>query len=199
MRELFKLTAAGLVVALAAAPAVAQTNTRPQNQQQAPRDQYKSGGSTAGTGAQSPNQQGSSSTGNPSGVTDNSNTTGSGTTGSGSSGTMGSGTTGSGSGTTGTMSRDSGSSSGTMSRDNASSPGMMRGQKAGKANVRQVQEALKAQGHDPGPIDGMMGPQTQQALRDYQRSQNLTETGRLDQQTAEKLGVGGSMSQGQSR
>ena len=41
----------------------------------------------------------------------------------------------------------------------------MHGSKASKANVRQVQEALKAQGHDPGPIDGVMGPQTQQALR----------------------------------
>ncbi len=57
----------------------------------------------------------------------------------------------------------------------------------GRTQVRQVQEALKAQGHDPGAIDGVMGPQTQEALRAYQRSQNLTETGRLDAQTTEKL------------
>lgn len=70
--------------------------------------------------------------------------------------------------------------------------GTMRGKhahKAGKAQVRQAQEALKAQGHDPGPIDGMMGRQTQDAIRAYQRSQNLTETGRLDAETANKLGV----------
>ncbi len=68
------------------------------------------------------------------------------------------------------------------------------GNKADKSKVRQVQEALKAQGHDPGPIDGVMGPQTQEAIRAYQRSQNLTETGRLDAQTTEKLGIGSGMS-----
>ena len=57
--------------------------------------------------------------------------------------------------------------------------------------VRRVQQALKAQGHEPGPIDGVMGPQTQEALRAYQKAQNLTETGMLDPQTFEKLGVGG--------
>lgn len=62
---------------------------------------------------------------------------------------------------------------------------------AGPAQVRRVQEALKAQGHDPGPVDGVMGPQTQEALRAYQKAQNLTETGMLDPQTFEKLGVGG--------
>jgi hypothetical protein len=66
---------------------------------------------------------------------------------------------------------------------------------AGKANVRQAQEALKAQGQDPGPIDGVMGPKTQEALRAYQRSQNLTETGRLDSETAQKLGISGTGNQ----
>ena len=68
-----------------------------------------------------------------------------------------------------------------------------RDKSAGNSQVRQVQEALKAQGHDPGPIDGVMGPQTQQAIREYQKSQNLSETGRIDAQTAQKLGVGGGM------
>jgi peptidoglycan hydrolase-like protein with peptidoglycan-binding domain len=88
----------------------------------------------------------------------------------------------------------SGSSSG--SAQDSSSQG--KGQKASNSQVREVQEALKAQGHDPGPIDGVMGPQTQQAIREYQRSQNLSETGRLDAQTAQKLGVGGGMSGGGS-
>jgi len=64
------------------------------------------------------------------------------------------------------------------------------GQKAGKSPVREVQEALKAQGQDPGPIDGVMGPKTQEAIRAFQRSQNLTETGRLDEETSQKLGIG---------
>jgi putative peptidoglycan binding protein len=94
------------------------------------------------------------------------------------------------------MMRDSAGTSGTMSGDTERGT---RGHKAGKAGVKQVQEALKAQGHDPGPIDGVMGPQTQEALRAYQRSQNLTETGRLDPETSEKLGVTGGMTRPQTR
>jgi peptidoglycan hydrolase-like protein with peptidoglycan-binding domain len=58
-----------------------------------------------------------------------------------------------------------------------------------QSQIRRVQEALKTEGHDPGPIDGMMGPKTQEALRQYQRQENLKETGRLDQDTMSKLGV----------
>lgn len=65
-----------------------------------------------------------------------------------------------------------------------------RGAKQGDASrIRRVQEALKAEGHDPGPIDGVMGPKTQEALRQYQKDQNLRQTGRLDQETMSKLGV----------
>jgi len=55
--------------------------------------------------------------------------------------------------------------------------------------VRAMQEALKTKGFDPGPIDGVHGPQTTQAVRDYQKSENLTVTGRGDAATLEKLGV----------
>jgi peptidoglycan hydrolase-like protein with peptidoglycan-binding domain len=55
--------------------------------------------------------------------------------------------------------------------------------------VKQVQQALKKEGHDPGPVDGVMGQKTQQALRDFQKSKNLEATGRLDDQTADALGV----------
>jgi peptidoglycan hydrolase-like protein with peptidoglycan-binding domain len=34
-------------------------------------------------------------------------------------------------------------------------------------HVREVQLALLAAGHDPGPIDGIMGPRTKAALRQY--------------------------------
>ncbi|HKZ07286.1 MAG TPA: peptidoglycan-binding domain-containing protein [Methylomirabilota bacterium] len=84
------------------------------------------------------------------------------------------------------------STQGAGSAQDSSSQG--KGHQASNSQVRQAQEALKSQGHDPGPIDGVMGPQTQQAIREYQRSQNLSETGRLDAQTAQKLGVGGGMS-----
>ena len=58
------------------------------------------------------------------------------------------------------------------------------------AEVRRLQEQLRSQGHDPGAIDGVMGPETQDALRAFQRRNGLSETGRLDTQTAEKLGLG---------
>jgi hypothetical protein len=59
----------------------------------------------------------------------------------------------------------------------------------GHNDIKQVQEALKKEGHDPGPIDGVIGQKTQQALRDFQKSKNLKATGRLDDQTANALGV----------
>jgi peptidoglycan hydrolase-like protein with peptidoglycan-binding domain len=55
--------------------------------------------------------------------------------------------------------------------------------------VKNVQKALQDKGLDPGPIDGIMGPKTQAALRNYQKDQKLPETGRLDEQTRQKLGV----------
>ena len=56
-------------------------------------------------------------------------------------------------------------------------------------DVRSVQEALKGKGHDPGPIDGVIGPRTQQALRAFQRKQNIQTSGQLDSSTASALGV----------
>jgi len=58
-----------------------------------------------------------------------------------------------------------------------------------REDVKSVQEALKGKGHNPGPIDGVMGPQTQQALRAFQRSQNIQQSGQLDSSTASALGV----------
>ena len=65
-----------------------------------------------------------------------------------------------------------------------------RGAKQGDmSRIRRAQEALKSEGHDPGPVDGRMGPKTQDALRHFQKQENLRETGRLDQETMSKLGV----------
>jgi Putative peptidoglycan binding domain len=55
--------------------------------------------------------------------------------------------------------------------------------------IRSAQKALKARGHDPGGITGRLDAQTQDALRDFQKSQNLPATGVLDDKTAAKLGV----------
>ena len=55
-------------------------------------------------------------------------------------------------------------------------------------DVRKAQTALKAKGLNPGE-DGRMDAKTQQALREFQKSNNLPMTGVLDDKTAEKLGV----------
>ena len=60
---------------------------------------------------------------------------------------------------------------------------------AGPEQVKAVQKALQDKGMDPGPIDGIMGPKTTAALKAFQKDQKLAESGRLDDQTREKLGV----------
>lgn len=61
--------------------------------------------------------------------------------------------------------------------------------KISQSDMRKVEEALKAKGYDPGPINGQMDAQTQQALRDYQSRNKLPVTGAVDQGTADSLGV----------
>jgi peptidoglycan hydrolase-like protein with peptidoglycan-binding domain len=58
---------------------------------------------------------------------------------------------------------------------------------AANADIKKAQEALKQNGHDPGLIDGVIGPQTSAALRAYQKDQGLSPTGRLDDDTQAKL------------
>jgi hyperosmotically inducible protein len=59
---------------------------------------------------------------------------------------------------------------------------------AGAPNqVRAMQDALKERGYDPGPSDGVMGPRTAGALREYQQKENLQVTGQLDAQTVSSL------------
>ncbi len=56
-------------------------------------------------------------------------------------------------------------------------------------HVMAVQQALKDKGHDPGTIDGKMGPRTRAAVADYQKAEGLKQTGRLDDETRAKLGM----------
>lgn len=75
-----------------------------------------------------------------------------------------------------------------------SDPAMKSGRGAGMAganteHVKAVQQALKDKGHDPGAVDGKMGPKTQSALREFQTKEGLKASGRLDADTMSKLGV----------
>ncbi len=54
---------------------------------------------------------------------------------------------------------------------------------AWSAPVQQAQERLDALGLDPGPIDGVMGARTRDALRTFQQKNDLPVTGELDWQT----------------
>ncbi len=82
---------------------------------------------------------------------------------------------------------------GTQSESMRSSQGGM-----AQADVKSVQEALKEKGHDPGPADGIMGPKTQAAIKEFQQAQGLKATGTLDDQTRQALGLNaGSSNSGQ--
>lgn len=61
--------------------------------------------------------------------------------------------------------------------------------------VMQIQEKLKQQGYDVGPVDGIMGPNTKQALMQFQQDKGIQGSGTLDQQTAAALGVSDSGTQ----
>jgi hypothetical protein len=56
-------------------------------------------------------------------------------------------------------------------------------------DIKKAQEALKAKGKDPGAVSGRMHAKTQEALREFQKENDLPATGVLDKKTADKLGV----------
>ena len=54
--------------------------------------------------------------------------------------------------------------------------------------ARRVQVALKGRGFDPGPIDGILNPQMQAALRTFQTAYGIKASGIVDNQTLFALG-----------
>ncbi|MDO9501340.1 peptidoglycan-binding protein [Falsiroseomonas sp.] len=65
------------------------------------------------------------------------------------------------------------------------------GSTASSASTRDVQRALNDRGFNAGGVDGIMGPRTRGALREFQRANGLTATGRADQATLSALNVSG--------
>ena len=84
------------------------------------------------------------------------------------------------------------------SADGMKSQGRKGGAAMGDEKVKAAQQALKDKGHDPGDVDGKMGPKTQAALRDFQKAQGIQATGRLDAKTAQALGMEGARTSGAS-
>ncbi len=58
-----------------------------------------------------------------------------------------------------------------------------------KAKIQYAQEQLKVAGFEPGPADGVAGPQTLQALRKYQAANGFPITGLFDDKTLRSLAL----------
>jgi peptidoglycan hydrolase-like protein with peptidoglycan-binding domain len=67
-----------------------------------------------------------------------------------------------------------------------------------KQQLMQVQQQLKTAGLYKGRIDGMMGPETKQAVQQFQQQNGLQQTGTLDQQTLSALNNKGTNGSGAS-
>ena len=59
-----------------------------------------------------------------------------------------------------------------------------------KGDIEKVQQSLIDKGFQSGNVDGVLGHRTRAGIREYQKSEKLPVTGRLDAETAGKLGVG---------
>jgi peptidoglycan hydrolase-like protein with peptidoglycan-binding domain len=57
----------------------------------------------------------------------------------------------------------------------------------GLAYARAIQEELAAHGYAPGPVDGVIGPQTQRAIGAYQRDAGLPVTGNASKELLDHL------------
>lgn len=71
-----------------------------------------------------------------------------------------------------------------------STPTSSAGMAASSQEIATLQQALKDRGQDPGTVNGVMTPQTQQALKNFQAQQGLNATGTLDSQSRTALGLG---------
>ncbi|HZU91570.1 MAG TPA: peptidoglycan-binding protein [Stellaceae bacterium] len=67
-----------------------------------------------------------------------------------------------------------------------------------KQQLMQVQRQLKEAGLYKGRVDGMMGPETKQAIQAFQQQNGLQQTGTLDQQTLSALNNKGANGSGAS-
>jgi hypothetical protein len=100
---------------------------------------------------------------------------------------------------TGTSGYDQGMNANTgMSGMNGSSQWGTSGHTSWHNQVMEVQQKLQADDLYSGKIDGIMGPETRQALQQYQQKNGLQVTARLDQQTLNSILGNGAAGQGSS-
>ncbi len=72
-------------------------------------------------------------------------------------------------------------------KENQQSPQPLQPSLQFDTKVKEAQAALSDAGYDPGPADGLMGKKTMRSLEEFQRNNNLSVTGRLDEKTYESL------------
>ena len=73
--------------------------------------------------------------------------------------------------------------------DTRNDAGMRDSQPASTQEVRQAQSKLNDLGYQTGQPDGVFGPRTQEALRNFQKAKNIAVTGQLDEKTTTALGL----------
>jgi peptidoglycan hydrolase-like protein with peptidoglycan-binding domain len=59
-----------------------------------------------------------------------------------------------------------------------------------RAQTRMLQQALNSEGLDAGPVDGIVGQKTRDALKKYQSQKGLNASGEVDRQTLAALLAG---------
>lgn len=57
------------------------------------------------------------------------------------------------------------------------------GEEKMRPSAKHIQMALKNAGYNPGRIDGKMGKQSKEAVKAFQKANNLKETGKADKET----------------
>lgn len=62
-------------------------------------------------------------------------------------------------------------------------------QRASLDSVKKLQESLIEKGYDVGPVDGLIGPQTQAALQKFQEDQGLDASGEINVETLTALEI----------
>jgi peptidoglycan hydrolase-like protein with peptidoglycan-binding domain len=60
---------------------------------------------------------------------------------------------------------------------------MVIGEVKSRPNIKQIQIALQNAGYNPGSIDGRMGKQTKEAIKAFQKANNLSPDGRVGKKT----------------
>jgi peptidoglycan hydrolase-like protein with peptidoglycan-binding domain len=62
-------------------------------------------------------------------------------------------------------------------------------QQLNSRQVREIQQGLDKKGFNVGRVDGIWGPETEMAFKDFQKSQNMPSTGQIDSRSLVALGI----------